>query len=163
MFQHFDYFRNTAYEVFGQSLGPGIIYKFPTVSAINFSTSLHFTGIILGGGSNIKEAFKYEADGTAYRDYNFSVGFASKFESILNIKNRAYLFMGLYDFQFYTEDGADGRDNLLMFNPRIGIAVTPNTYVGIDYGLYHRMSHYVKYNDFKTTVNELKLFISNSF
>jgi hypothetical protein len=163
LFQHFDYYSNTAYEIFGQSIGPGIIYKFPTLTGVDFQTSLHFAGIVLGGGSNIPEAFKYEADGTAFRSYNFSIGFTSKFESILSIKNRAYLFLGLYDFQFYTEDGADGRDNLFMFNPRVGFAVTPTTYVGMEYNLFHRMSHYVKYNDFRTTVNELKLFISNSF
>jgi hypothetical protein len=163
LFQHFDYLNNTSYEIFGQSIGPGIIYKFPTVSDVEFSSSLHFAGIVLGGGSNIKEAFKYEADGTAYRDYNFSVGFTSKFESIINIKKRAYLFLGLYNYQFYTEDGADGTDNLLIFNPRIGIAVTPSTYIGTEYNLYHRISKYDKYGTFRTTVNELKLFISNSF
>ncbi len=163
LFQHYDYISNTSYEVFGQSLGPGIIYKFPTIPEIDFQTSLHFAGIILGGGSNIPEAFKYEADGTAYRGYNFSVGVTGKFESLLNIKNRAYLFLGVYDFQYFTEDGADGWDNLLMFNPRIGFAVNPTTYVGVEYNLFHRISNYVKYEDFKTTVNELKLFISNTF
>lgn len=162
-FQHFDYFNNTGYEIFGQSLGPGIMYKFPTVSSIDFQTSLHFTGIILGGGNNTPEAFKYEADGTAYRDYNFSVGFTNKFESILNLKNKAYLFLGLYNFQFYTEDGADGTDNLLIFNPRIGFAVTPTTYIGTELNAYNRTSKYDKYGTFKKSVTELRLFISNSF
>lgn len=163
MFQHYDYFDNTSYRIGAQSIGAGIIYKIPTVAQVDFQTSMHFAGIILGGGSNIKEAFKYEADGTAYRDYNFSMGFTGKFESILNIRNKAYIFLGLYDFQFYTLDGAEGRDNLLIFNPRIGIAVTPRIYVGTEFSLFHRRSHYVKYNDFRTTVNEIKLFISNSF
>lgn len=163
LFQHFDYFNNVGYEVFGQSLGPGIMYKFPTNPSVDFQTSLHFTGIILGGGSNIKEAFKYEADGTAYRDYNFSIGFTTKFETLLNLKNRAYLFIGLYNFQFYTEDGADGKDNLLIFNPRIGFAVTPTMYVGSEINVYTRTSKYDKYGTFKTGINELRLFISNSF
>jgi hypothetical protein len=163
LFQHYDYYNNTSYEVFGQSLGPGIIYKFPTIPEIDFQTSLHFAATILGGGSNIPEAFKYEADGTAYRGYNFSVGFTSKFESLLNIKNRAYLFLGLYDFQFFVEDGADGSENLLMLNPRVGFAVNPTTYIGVEYNMFHRISHYEKYNDFTTRVNELKLFISNTF
>jgi hypothetical protein len=163
LFQHFDYFNNTGYEVFGQSLGPGIMYKFPTNPKVDFQTSLHLTGIILGGGSNIPEAFKYEADGTAYRDYNFSVGFASKFETLLNLKSRAYLFIGLYNFQFYTEDGADGTDNLLIFNPRIGFAVTPTMYVGSEINAYTRTSKYDKYGTFKTAITEIRLFISNSF
>lgn len=163
LFQHFDYFNNTGYEIFGQSLGPGIMYKFPTNPAVDFQTSLHFTGIILGGGSNIPEAFKYEADGTAYRDYNFSVGFANKFEALLNLKKRAYLFIGLYNFQFYTEDGADGKDNLLLFNPRIGFAITPSVYFGGELNLFSRTSDYTKYGTFKTNVNELRLFISNNF
>jgi len=163
LFQHFDYFNNTGYEIFGQSLGPGIMYKFPTAANVDFQSSLHFTAIILGGGSNIPEAFKYEADGTAYRDYNFSIGYTSKFESILNLKNRAYLFIGLYNFQFFTEDGADGTDNLLLFNPRIGFAVTPTMYVGGEINAFARTSKYDKYGTFKNSVSEIRLFISNSF
>jgi hypothetical protein len=163
LFQHFDYYSNTSYEIFGQSIGPGIVYKIPTRSGVEFEALFHFAGIALGGGSNIKEAFKYEADGTAYRDYNFSVGFTNKFETLMNIKKTAYFFLGIYDFQYYTEDGADGTDNLLMFNPRFAIAITPTLYIGTDYNLYHRISKYDKYGTFKTTVNQLKFFISNSF
>lgn len=163
LFQQFDYFNNVGYELFGQSLGPGIMYKFPTNPAVDFQTSLHFTGIILGGNSNVKEAFKYEADGTAYRDYNFSIGYTTKFETLLNLKSKAYLFLGLYNFMFFTEDGADGTDNLLIFNPRIGFAVTPTTYIGTEINAYTRTSKYDKYGTFKYNLTELRLFISNSF
>ena len=163
LFQQFDYFNNVGYELFGQSLGPGIMYKFPTNPSVDFQTSLHFTGIILGGNSNVKEAFKYEADGTAYRDYNFSIGYTTKFETLLNLKSKAYLFLGLYNFMFFTEDGADGTDNLLIFNPRIGFAVTPTTYIGSELNAYARTSKYDKYGTFKFNMTELRLFISNSF
>ena len=163
LFQQFDYFNNVGYELFGQSLGPGIMYKFPTNPSVDFQTSLHFTGIILGGNSNVKEAFKYEADGTAYRDYNFSIGYTTKFETLLNLKSKAYLFLGLYNFMFFTEDGADGTDNLLIFNPRIGFAVTPTTYIGSELNAYARTSKYDKYGTYKFNMTELRLFISNSF
>ncbi len=163
MFQHFDYYDNTDYKIGAQSLGGGIIYKFPTLPEVDFESSIHLAGIVLGGGTNIKEAFKYESDGTAYRDYNFGMGFTSKFESIMNVSKKGYLFIGLYDFQIYTIDGADGHDNLLIFNPRLAIAVSPRSNVGVDFNIYHRRSNYVSYKDFKTTVSEIKIFISNNF
>ncbi len=163
MFQHFDYYDNTNYRIGAQSIGAGIIYRIPTVSAVNFETSIHLAGIVLGGGSNIEEAFKYEADGTAYRDYNFGMGYSNKVETMLTIKNRGYLFLGLYNYTIYTIDGADGRDNLLMFTPRVAFALNEKTNLGFEYNYYRRASYYVKYNNFFTNVFEMKLFISNNF
>ena len=163
MFQHFDFYSNVYYKIGANSLGAGIIYKFPAVSDVDFESGMHAGWIVLGGGSNIKEAFKYEADGTAYRDYNYGTGFTYKFESIVTLKDKGYLFLGLYNYKIYTIDGADGSDNLLMFTPRIAIALSPNTNIGFEYNSYIRSSDYKKYEDYTTRVYEMKLFISNSF
>lgn len=163
MFQHFDYYNNTNYRIGAQSIGAGIIYRIPTINLVDFETSIHLAGIVLGGGSNIEEAFKYEADGTAFRDYNFGMGFSNKVETILTIKNRGYLFLGLYNYMIYTIDGADGRDNLIIFTPRIAFALNEKTNLGFEYNYYRRGSYYVKYNNFFTNVYEMKLFISNNF
>lgn len=160
LFQHFDYFNNTSYKIGAQSIGGGIIYKFPTLSDVDLESSIHFAGIILGGGSNIKEAFKYETDGTAFRDYNFGMGSTVKFESFVNIKNRGHLFVGVYLFNIFTVDGADGDDNLLIFNPRLSMAASPVSNIGLDFTIFNRTSNYVKYKTFKITVNEIKLFYS---
>ncbi len=163
MFQHFDFFSNVYYKIGANSLGAGIIYKFPAVDDVDFESGMHVGWIVLGGGSNIKEAFKYEADGTAYRDYNYGTGFTYKFESLLTLKGKGYLSLGLYNYKIYTLDGADGEDNLLMFTPRIAVALSPNTNIGFEYNSFIRNSNYKKYNDFTTRVYEMKLFISNSF
>ena len=163
MFQHFDYYKNTYYEIGANSLGGGIVYKFPTISDITFESSLHIAGIILGGGNNVPEAYKYEADGTAYRDYNFGMGFNNKFETVLGFKNKGYLFFGLYNFMIYTIDGADGNDNLIVFSPRVGINLTKSTDIGFEVNYYRRASRYKKLNDVTRNVYELKLFIANSF
>jgi hypothetical protein len=163
MFQHFDYYHSTYYEIGANSLGAGIVFKFPTVSDVTFESSLHIAGIVLGGGNNVPEAYKYEADGTAYRDYNFGSGFANKFETYLGFKNKGYIFLGLYNFMIYTIDGADGRDNLIIFTPRVGVKVTPTTDIGFEFSYYRRASNYTKLNDVLTKVYEAKVFISNSF
>lgn len=163
MFQHFDYYHSTYYEIGANSLGAGLIYKFPTFGDVSFESSLHIAGIVLGGGNNVPEAYKYEADGTAYRDYNFGSGFANKFENYLGFKNKGYLFLGLYNFMIYTIDGAAGRDNLIIFTPRIGVKVTPTTDIGFEFSYYRRSSNYKKLNDVLTKVYEAKVFISNSF
>ncbi len=163
MFQHFDYYSNVYYKIGANSLGGGVIYKYPEISDVNFESSMHAAFIVLGGGSNIREAFKYEADGTAYRDYNFSVGFVYKFESAISLKDKGQLFLGLYNYRMYTIDGADGDDNLLILTPRLSINITPKTSIGFEYNNYIRSSHYKKYDDFQTKIYELKLFISNSF
>lgn len=163
MFQHFDYYSNTYYEIGANSLGGGIIYKFPTISDVTFESSLHIAGIVLGGGKNVPEAYKYEADGTAFRDYNFGMGFTNKFETVLGFKNKGYLFLGLYNYMIYTIDGADGNDNLIIFTPRLAVNVTPTIDIGFEYNYYRRASHYTKLNDVLTKVYELKLFISNNF
>ena len=64
MFQHFDFFSNVYYKIGANSIGAGIVYKFPAVDDVDFESGMHVGWIVLGGGSNIKEAFKYEADGT---------------------------------------------------------------------------------------------------
>ena len=163
MFQHFDYYNNTYYEIAANSLGGGIVYKFPTVSDVTFESSLHIAGIVLGGGNNVPEAYKYEADGTAYRDYNFGMGFANKFETYLGFRNQGYLFLGLYNFMIYTIDGADGNDNLIVFSPRVGIKLTKSTDIGFEVNYYRRASRYKKLDDVTRNVYELKLFIANSF
>ena len=63
----------------------------------------------------------------------------------------------------YTIDGADGRDNLIIFTPRIAFALNEKTNLGFEYNYYRRGSYYVKYNNFFTNVYEMKLFISNNF
>jgi len=163
MFQYYDYYDNIYYRIGAQSFGTGVIYHIPTLPDVHFENSLHVAGIVLGGGSNIKEAFKYEADGTAFRDYNFGIGFTNKFESIVKFKNKGYIFLGLYNYMIYTLDGAEGNDNLIIFNPRIAVSITPKLDVGFEYNYYRRKSNYKKYDDFLTKVIELKLFISNSF
>ena len=163
MFQYFDYYSNVYYKIAANSLGGGVVYKYPTISNVSFESSMHAAFIVLGGGSNIKEAFKYEADGTAYRDYNFAVGFAYKFESAILLKDKGQLFLGLYNYRMYTVDGADGDDNLLILTPRLSINLSPKTSIGFEYNNYIRSSHYKKYNDFQTKVYEMKLIISNTF
>ncbi len=163
MFQHFDYYNSTYYEIAANSLGAGIIYKFPTVSDVTFESSLHIAGIVLGGGNNVPEAYKYEADGTAYRDYNFGMGFANKFETFLGFQNKGYLFLGLYNFSIYTIDGANGHDNLIIFNPRIAVNLTKSTDIGFEMKYYRRASNYTQLNDVLTKVYEAKIFLSNSF
>jgi len=160
IFQQFDYYNYTYYKIFGQSFGPGIVYKFPTVKDVDFETSMYFTGFILGGSNNTEKAFKYEADGTAFRDYNFALGFTNKFESILTAKNVGYLFLGLYNFMFYNIEGAEGNDNLIIFNPRLGVKLTDKLDAGVEANYYRRQSHYDYYGNYFSKVWELKLFVS---
>lgn len=161
-FQHYDFFNNKNYKLAAQSLGGGIIYELPNIGNTKVETSLHFAGIVLGGGSNPPEVWAYEPDSTAWRDYNFGLGFTTKFETILSTKF-GYLFIGFNLFRIFNVSGADGNDQLLTIYPRLVVKAAKQLNFGLEYNYYLRDSDYKKYPDVYYRTNELKFLISTRF
>ena len=113
VFQHFNFFQSTA-EINNETLrpfkmseaasvGPGILYKNKIRKNINFSSSAHLSGILLGGSQT--DYYRFDN-----RDYNLGSGFSSKLNFGLEFKNKFSVSLDMADFRIYTWLGYDPAD-----------------------------------------------------
>jgi len=113
IFQHFNFYQSQAdinnvslspYKISeAASVGPGFLYKTKLTHHFVFSSSLHLSGILLGGSQT--DHFRFEK-----RDYNMGSGFSSKFNLELNYRDKARLFLNSEDYRLYSWIGYNPAD-----------------------------------------------------
>ncbi|MBL7129304.1 MAG: DUF3943 domain-containing protein [Ignavibacteria bacterium] len=159
IFQHYDYMSNNVYEIGAQSIGGGIIYKFPEIGDAELVTSMHLNAIVLGASNN---NYIDTAAMGILRSYNFGTGLSGKFDGMLNI-GRARLYIGYLLYWLHTLHGIDGDDYLGIIKPRLQVRIFDNFSIGLEYLLYHRTGKYKRYPHVDIQNNEQRLFISYIF
>jgi hypothetical protein len=155
VFQDYDFtFSRAIYQIGAQSVGPGLVYKFPDLWKFNFHTTLHINPIILGAINSIYR----EGD----RTYNFGYGIKGLFEAVVNWNDIIVLYIEGRYYGIKTLSGAKGKEMAGFLNPRLSVIIYKGLGLGIEYYLYGRIG---KYPDKTITrkSNEQRVFLSYLF
>lgn len=168
LFQHFNFYNSEAvkdgtdlipYRISeAASVGPGLIYRFPSISErVNLEQRIFLSGILLGGSLS---DYLYIQE----RDYNMGSGFSAKIQTRLDIKKIGYMNIDANYFHIFTWKGYDrsewvgktgfdldytnaqgdpGNTRMLAFNANFGVYLS--RYLSLDL----RSSYFVRHAHYK--------------
>ena len=131
IFQHYDYFDNSIFELGNLFFSGGIISKLPLGQKSFLNTNLHL-GLVPFGGYSIKPG----PDTAPFRDFNYGGGAGAKIESTLDFRN----FVNINIFASYywmdTYSGIKENNFIGIFKPTILFRVYKNMQLGFQYFVY---------------------------
>ena len=178
IYQHFDYFNSkavkdgsdqTPYRISeAAAFGPGFIFQFPSVGALNrLEQRIFINGILLGGTKSDYYSF-------IDRDYNMGSGFSVKAKTHLELRHfgrfilhtqyyRIYTWKGYeqkdlskVDPLFLNSQGDKGNAALLVVNPIAEIDLRKNWSIVISSTFFGRKTNYKYYDNVKTNTFEAR-------
>ncbi len=155
LFQDFDYYYNSVYNLGSQSAGLGLILNIPVNNFINISGNFHNNFIILSALNSINREGEY-------RDYDFLIGNKILTEGILEVGPVSLQL----EYKFYymkSIDGIPGEHTLGVFNPKIFVRVFGNAGAGAEYLFFHRHSVYKKIEVNNLNLTEQRIYFSYLF
>lgn len=179
LFQHFNFFNSkeiidgsgrTPYEISEvASVGPGLIYKFPTTNhLVNLEQHIFLSGIMLGGSYTDYYNF-------IDRKYNMGSGYSIKNSTIIDFDKYGSFALNVHFYQIFTWKGYENKDlttinplylnaqgdkgnaALTVVNSVIGINLNKHLKLNMDFCYYIRNTHYsyhpdVSYRTFETSI-----------
>lgn len=185
IYQHFDYFNSkavkdgsdqTPYRISeAAAFGPGFIFQFPSVGALNrLEQRIFINGILLGGTKSDYYSF-------IDRDYNMGSGFSVKAKTHLELRHfgrfilhtqyyRIYTWKGYeqkdlskVDPLFLNSQGDKGNAALLVVNPIAEIDLRKNWSIVISSTFFGRKTNYKYYDNVKTNTFEARVGLTCHF
>jgi hypothetical protein len=167
-FQHYDFIHNETVELFGHSISPSLISRFPLSANLNLVTAAHLGVTVLGGADN--PYYVYEN-----RNYVYSLGFAPKLDILLEWKNRGGLYirgshyhqMNLHEIDADGPEGpispTYGDDRLSVVNTALHVRLWRGLGIGFDHTWYRRNTTFddsVNYPDLTYELNSVRSFMT---
>ena len=141
------------------SIGPGIVYRFPSLHRkVSLSQSLHVGGILLGGCLT-------DYYNIIDRNYNLGSGYSVKSQTHLDFGQKGMFSLGFQHYRIFTWKGYEGKDlttaNPLYLNaqgdrgntsftvitPIVEYVLGPHVRINWETSLYYRRSHYKYHPD----------------
>lgn len=157
IFQHYDYWRNSIFQVASLGFGGGLISRIPVAKYSNIYSTIHLAFVPLAGNNT-----QYGPDTSAFRHYNFGGGFEAKVEETFNLNKWATIgFTGFYYF-IHTYDGIPGNSLVGIFRPSLTLRLFKNLYIGMEHHIYHN-DRYLKKDRVHITRTEQRLFLQLFF
>ena len=154
LFQHYDYWRNSIFEVAALGFGGGIISRKPVARHSNIYSALHIAIIPLAGNNT-----RFGPDTSEFRHYNFGGGLQGKLEETFNLHNWATLGFTAFYYWIHTYDGLPGNSLVGILKPTITKRIFKNWSVGFEYHIYHNDRFLNGKSDLHITRTEQKLFL----
>lgn len=138
LYQYYDYWDNSTFELGAIGFGSGIITKLPVhkASKSNLYTAVHLAVIPFSGVST-----RFGPDTTQYRDYNYGGGMEGKFESTINAGRRATATLTAYYYWIHSFVGLKEDNFITIVKPRITVSLYKNLAVGIEPAFYYNKVH----------------------
>ncbi len=130
IFQHYNYFDNSTFELGTIAYGPGIMSQYKISKSTFLFTNFHVAAIPLAGNST-----QFGPNTDTARDYNFGDGAETKLECGLNLGWGSLQFIGNY-YWIYTYVGEAGNNFIGIIRPRITIRLYHNLNIGAEELLY---------------------------
>lgn len=140
-FQHYDYWDSHIFEVGALGFGGGIIGKWQFTRNWNMQTAFHLELLPLGATNS--PYIDIVEGGIPGRNYDYSGGASSKFESTLNFAKIGQVTVIYYLYWLRTYVGPVGEKTIAIFKPRIAVRLYKNLSLGFEY------THYRKYNNLR--------------
>lgn len=131
IFQHFDYWNNSLFQVGAIGFGGGLIARIPVGKKSNIYSTLHLSVVPMAGNNT-----QFGADTSDFRKYNFGGGFEAKVEETFNINKWASLgFTGFY-YYIHTYDGLPGNSLIGIFKPTVTVKIFRGLSLGFEHFIY---------------------------
>jgi hypothetical protein len=154
IFQHYDYWRNSIFEVASLGFGGGLISRIPIAKHSNLYSTVHVAIVPLAGNNT-----QFGPDTSEFRHYNFGGGMQAKIEETLNLNRWTTIgFTGFYYF-IHTYDGIPGNSLVGIFKPSITIKLFKNLYIGMEHHIYRNDRYLKEGADLHITRTEQKVFL----
>ena len=181
VFQHFNFYNSEAvkdgtdlipYRISeAASVGPGLIYRFPSLSErMNLEQRIFLSGILLGGSLS---DYLYIQE----RDYNMGSGFSAKIQTRMDISKVGYMHIDANYFHIFTWKGYDrsewegkegfeldytnaqgdpGNTRLMAFNADFGLFLSRHLSLDLRGSYFMRHAHYRDFKDVDAKTFELR-------
>ena len=181
IFQHFNFYNSEAvkdgsdlipYRISeAASVGPGLIYRFPSIkNRMSLEQRIYLSGILLGGSLS-DYLFIQE------RDYNMGSGFSAKIQTSMDIKKIGYMNIDANYFHIFTWKGYDrskwvgktgfdldytnaqgdpGNTRMMAFNANFGLYLSKHLSLDLRGSYFWRHAHYREFQDVDAKTFELR-------
>lgn len=153
IFQHYDYFDNTTFELGTIAIGGGIMSKYPISKESYLFTNIHLGIVPLAGNST-----RLGPDTSQVRDYNYGGGIEGKLESGINFGWGSVQFIGYY-YWIHTYVGIPGNNFIGITKPRITVRLIGNLNIGFEQLIYYSAKSTSDFGSFKGVRTEQKIYL----
>jgi hypothetical protein len=153
IFQHYNYFDNTTFELGTIAFGPGIMSKLSVYRESYLFTNLHIGIVPLAGNST-----RFGPDTSQVRDYNYAGGMEGKLECGLNVNWASIQLIGYY-YWLYTYVGATGNNFIGILKPRVTVRLYKNLNIGFEQLVYYTDRYTPSLGNFHGVRSEQRLYL----
>ncbi|MBC7949085.1 MAG: DUF3943 domain-containing protein [Chitinophagaceae bacterium] len=154
LFQHYDYWRNSIFQVASIGFGGGLISRMPVARHSNLYSGIHLAIVPLAGNNT-----QFGPVNSEFRQYNFGGGLQAKIEETFNIGNWATIgFTGFY-YWIHTYNGLPGNSLVGILKPTATVKLLKDLRLGFEHHIYHNDRFLSGNNNLHITRTEQKLFL----
>ncbi|WP_426752415.1 DUF3943 domain-containing protein [Myxococcus sp. Y35] len=152
-FQHFDFNDTQAYELGGQSLGAGLVYRYLTREGRELRLSLHLRGLVLAGISS-------EYAELIGRDYDYGPGLGLHVEVSYGRWPWEYLKFDAGTTWIHSLNGADGNHLAHEGTLLLDVPLFANVGIGASFTFFERNSFFRDYDTVSRSIPQVRVFLS---
>ncbi len=131
IFQHFDYWNNSVFEVGSIGFGLGIISRKQLSPKKNLFTNLHVAAIPLAGNNT-----RFGPDSSSFRTYNYGGGMLMQLEETINFTNRITVGFNGFFYWIKTYVGLPGNSLVTILRPNFAVRLFKNISIGFEQHIY---------------------------
>jgi hypothetical protein len=153
LFQHYDLFDNTTFELGTIALGGGIMSKYPISKETYLFTNIHLGIVPLAGNST-----KLGPDTSQVRDYNYGGGIEGKLETGINLGWGSIQVNG-YAYLIHTYIGTSGNNYIGIFKPRITVKLIGDLNIGFEQLVYYSARNTSIFGNFRGIRTEQRIYL----
>ena len=154
VFQYYDYWDNTTFELGAIAFGGGVFSKLPLSKKSDLYTNVHVGLIPFAGNST-----HLGPDTSQIRDYAFGNGLEGKFESTINLGKYATASLIYYYFIIHTYVGIPGNNVVGILKPRVTVRLFHDLSIGFEHYVYYNDRYVFNYPAVSSVRTEEKIFL----
>lgn len=154
IFQHFDYWNHSVFELGSLGFGGGIISRLQVRPQSQLYSRLHLALVPLAGYNT-----RFGPDSSEFRQYNFGGGLQARVEETMHISRWLTLGLNGYFYWLGTYDGVPGSSTIGIIKPRLLINFTRNISAGLEHHVYYHDRYAKELPDVHLRRTEQKFFI----
>lgn len=152
VFQHFDYWDNTVYQITTIGFGGGLVSQLPIQKTYTMESTIHLAIVPLGAVSS-----PYVSVGD--RNYDYSGGVEAKLGNIIDL-GWGSLTTDYFLYWLQTYVGAAGHNVVSILKPRFAVHLYRNASIGFEYLIYQRSAYFDDYSTFSSFHTEQKVYLT---
>jgi hypothetical protein len=154
LFQHYDYWRNSIFQVASLGFGGGLIAKTPVAKHSNIYSTFHVAVVPLAGNNT-----QFGPDTSEIRHYNFGGGLQAKLEETFNLNQWATIGLTGFYYFIHTYDGLPGNSAVAILKPSVTLKLFKRLYIGMEHHIYRNDRFLTGSPDIHITRTEQKVFL----